>query len=102
MRASNPARTARRSGTADFMVQTFGTGIMADAKLERIVAEVFDLTPAGIIKALRLRRPIYSPTAAYGHFGRRPKTIKVDGKRVGLFPWEETNRVRDLLTAAKA
>jgi len=84
------------------MVQTFGTGILPDQKLERIVAEVFDLTPAGITKALRLRRPIYSPTAAYGHFGRRPKTVKVEGKRVDLFPWEETNRVRDLLTAAKA
>ena len=84
------------------MVQTFGTGIMSDQKLERIVADVFDLTPAGIIKALRLRRPIYSPTAAYGHFGRRPKTVKVEGKRVDLFPWEETNKVRDLLTAAKA
>ncbi len=84
------------------MVQTFGTGIMSDEKLERIVAEVFDLTPAGIIKALRLRRPIYSPTSAYGHFGRRPKTVKVEGKRVDLFPWEETNKVRDLLTAAKA
>ncbi len=84
------------------MVQTFGTGIMSDEKLERIVAEVFDLTPAGIIKALRLRRPIYSPTAAYGHFGRRPKTVKVEGKRVDLFPWEATNKVRDLLTAAKA
>ena len=84
------------------MVQTFGTGVLADSKLERIVGEVFDLTPAGIIKALKLRRPIYSPTAAYGHFGRRPKTIKVDGRRVDLFPWEETTKVRDLLTAAKA
>ena len=83
------------------MVQTFGTGVLSDERLERIVADVFDLTPAGIIAALKLRRPIYGPTAAYGHFGRRPVTVKVEGKRVGLFPWEETNKVRELLTAAK-
>jgi S-adenosylmethionine synthetase len=83
------------------MVHTFGTGILPDQKLERMVGEVFDLTPAGIIHSLKLRRPIYRPTAAYGHFGRRPVDVKVDGKRVGLFPWEETNKVRDLLTAAK-
>ena len=83
------------------MVHTFGTGVLPDAKLERIVTEVFDLRPAGIINALKLRRPIYRPTAAYGHFGRRPTRIKVAGRRVELFPWEETNKVRDLLTAAK-
>ncbi|MEZ4455974.1 MAG: methionine adenosyltransferase domain-containing protein [Gemmatimonadales bacterium] len=83
------------------MVDTFGTGVLPDTRLERIVGEVFDLTPAGIITALKLRRPIYRPTAAYGHFGRRPVTARVDGRKVGLFPWEETSKVRDLLTAAK-
>jgi S-adenosylmethionine synthetase len=83
------------------MVHTFGTGLRPDAELERIVTEVFDLTPAGIIKSLKLRRPIYQPTAAYGHFGRRPKSVRVDGRSVDLFPWEETNKVRDLLTAAR-
>ena len=83
------------------MVHTFGTGVIPDHQLERIVSEVFDLTPAGIIASLKLRRPIYRPTAAYGHFGRRPVDVKVNGKKVGLFPWEATNRVRDLLTAAK-
>jgi S-adenosylmethionine synthetase len=83
------------------MVHTFGTGVLPDHRLERIVGEVFDLTPAGIIAALRLRRPIYRPTAAYGHFGRRPREARVDGKQVQLFPWEITNKVRDLLTAAK-
>lgn len=83
------------------MVDTFGTGLVSDNRLERIVAEVFDLTPAGIINSLKLRRPIYRPTAAYGHFGRRAADTKVEGKRVTLFPWEETNRVRDLLTASK-
>jgi S-adenosylmethionine synthetase len=77
------------------MVQTFGTGAVPDDALERAVREVFDLTPGGIIKALDLRKPIYSPTAAYGHFGRRPFT------RGGLqfFPWEQTNRVDQLLDA---
>ncbi|MBX3147030.1 MAG: methionine adenosyltransferase [Gemmatimonadales bacterium] len=83
------------------MVNTFGTGELPDARLERIVSEVFDLTPAGITAALKLRRPIYRPTAAYGHFGRRPVSAKVGGKQVTLFPWEETSKVRDLLTAAK-
>jgi S-adenosylmethionine synthetase len=78
------------------MVQTFGTGVLPDDRIERAVREVFDLTPGGIIKALDLRKPIYSPTAAYGHFGRKPFS------RGGLqfFPWEQTNRVEDLLDAA--
>ena len=78
------------------MVQTFGTGVIPDDRIERAVREVFDLTPGGIIKALDLRKPIYSPTAAYGHFGRKPFS------RGGLqfFPWELTNRVEDLLDAA--
>jgi S-adenosylmethionine synthetase len=62
---------------------------------------VFDLTPRGIIDALRLKRPLYKATAAYGHFGRRPRQARVLGKRVDLFPWEETSRVRALLSAAK-
>ncbi len=77
------------------MVQTFGTGKVADARLEDAVRKVFDLTPGGIIKALDLRKPIYSPTAAYGHFGRKPY------KQGGLqfFPWEETDKVKALLHA---
>jgi S-adenosylmethionine synthetase len=87
------------------MVQTFGTGVIPDPQIEQIVSEVFDLTPKGIIDALKLRRPIYSRTATYGHFGRRPvagvyrngtKSHKVD-----LFTWERTDRVKDLLSAAR-
>ena len=74
------------------MVQTFGTGVLPDATLEKIVGEVFDLTPKGIIDALKLKRPIYSPTAAYGHFGRRPFTgvYRDNGKqqKVDFFTWE--------------
>jgi S-adenosylmethionine synthetase len=83
------------------MVDTFGTGAMPDREIERLVREVFDLSPAGIIAALRLKRPLYRATAAYGHFGRRPRRTRVEGRSVELFPWERTDRVRALLAAAK-
>ncbi|HWB41637.1 MAG TPA: methionine adenosyltransferase [Gemmatimonadales bacterium] len=87
------------------MVQTFGTGSLPDTQLEKIVDEVFDLTPRGIIDALKLRRPIYRQTASYGHFGRRPTTgVYQNGARdhkVDLFTWERTDRVKDLLSAAR-
>jgi S-adenosylmethionine synthetase len=87
------------------MVQTFGTGALPDERLERIVDEVFDLTPRGIIDALKLKRPIYAKTAAYGHFGRKPfrGIFKDAGKqqKVDYFTWEQTDRVKDLLSAAR-
>ena len=87
------------------MVQTFGTGIMPDERLEKIVDEVFDLTPRGIIDALKLKRPIYSRTAAYGHFGRKPVSgvYKDNDKqqKVDFFTWEQTDRVKALLSAAR-
>jgi S-adenosylmethionine synthetase len=83
------------------MVQTFGTGTVPDSALEKIVAEVFDLTPKGIIDALRLKRPIYSPTASYGHFGRQPKSGQYHGETVDFFTWEQPDRVKDLLSAAR-
>ena len=64
------------------MVDTFGTGKISDEKLVEIVRENFDLRPAGIIKMLDLRRPIYRPTAAYGHFGRTDVEL----------PWEKTDK----------
>ena len=67
-------------------VDTFGTGKVSDEKLTEAVRKVFDLRPAGIIKMLDLRRPIYSGTAAYGHFGRNDLNL----------PWEELNKVEDL------
>jgi S-adenosylmethionine synthetase len=79
------------------MVQTFGTGVVPDERIERAVRDVFDLTPRGIIKALGLRQPIYSPTAAYGHFGRKP--FSRGGRH--FFPWEATDRARDLLKAVE-
>ena len=64
------------------MVDTFGTGKVSDEKLVEIVRENFDLRPAGIIKMLDLRRPIYKATAAYGHFGRTDVDL----------PWEKTDK----------
>ena len=87
------------------MVQTFGTGVIPDTQVERIVNEVFDLTPRGIIDALKLRRPNYTTTATYGHFGRRPTSgVYQNGTRdykIDLFTWERTDRVKDLLSAAR-
>jgi len=74
------------------MVESFGTGKHSDDRLEAAVRQVFDLTPTGIINALGLRRPIYSRTAAYGHFGREPEAD-------GGFSWERIDRVDDLRTA---
>ncbi len=73
------------------LVETFGTEKVDKAAIEKAVDEVFDLRPGAIMRDLDLRRPIYKPTAAYGHFGRSS-----DG---GLFPWEQTNRVDDLKSA---
>jgi S-adenosylmethionine synthetase len=83
------------------MVQTFGTGTLPDSMLEEMVDEVFDLTPKGIIDALKLKRPIYRPTASYGHFGRQPKSGQYKGQKVDLFTWEQPDRVKDLLSAAR-
>ena len=68
------------------MVDTFGTGKLSDEKLVEIVRENFDLRPAGIIKMLDLRRPIYRQTAAYGHFGRTDLDL----------PWENTDKAEEL------
>jgi S-adenosylmethionine synthetase len=67
-------------------VETFGTGKVSDEKIIKLVKECFDLRPAAIIKNLRLRRPIYKPTAAYGHFGRHD----IDA------PWEATDKAEIL------
>ena len=68
------------------MVDTFGTGKLSEEKLVEIVRENFDLRPAGIIRMLDLRRPIYRQTAAFGHFGRNDLNL----------PWEQLNKVEDL------
>jgi S-adenosylmethionine synthetase len=71
------------------MVDTFGTAKTGEQSIEDAVKKVFDLSPAGIIKTLDLRRPIYQKTASYGHFGR------------GEFPWEKTDKAEALKKAIK-
>ena len=71
-------------------VNTFGTGKVDEEKLVELIRENFDLRPAGIIKMLDLRRPIYKQTAAYGHFGRNDLDL----------PWEKTDKAEDLRTQA--
>jgi S-adenosylmethionine synthetase len=72
------------------MVDLMGTGVIPKKKVKEIIREVFDLRPAAIIAYLDLLRPIYRPTAAYGHFGRTEAT----------FSWEKTNRVDDIRNLA--
>jgi S-adenosylmethionine synthetase len=82
-------------GVADpvsIMVETFGTGKVPDTALEQTVRRQFDFTPAGIIKHLDLRRPLFRKTAAFGHFGRTEPE----------FTWERTDRVKDLREDASA
>jgi S-adenosylmethionine synthetase len=72
------------------MVESFGTGVIGDDRIEDLVREVFDLRPAAIIDDLDLRRPIYRQTAAYGHFGRTDIDL----------PWERTDKVDMLQSLA--
>jgi S-adenosylmethionine synthetase len=73
------------------MVNTFGTGIVEDQRIAELIWENFSLTPAGMIQHLRLRRPIYRKTAAFGHFGRTEAT----------FSWEATDKAEDLRAGAQ-
>jgi S-adenosylmethionine synthetase len=67
-------------------VNTFGTGRLSDERIEALIGVHFDLRPKGLIEMLKLKRPIYLPTAAYGHFGRTEDS----------FSWERTDRVAAL------
>ena len=94
-------------------VTTFGTGRIPDAQIEKLIRAHFDLRPYGIVTMLDLIHPIYQPTAAYGHFGRKPYELTyrweemVDGKPVKhsetatAFTWERTDRAEELRKAAK-
>ncbi len=72
-------------------VTTFGTGVVDDEKIAKVVSQLFDFRPAALIETLDLMRPIYRPTAAYGHFGRNEKS----------FTWERTDRAAELADALK-
>ena len=87
-------------------VTTFGTGKIPDAQIEKLIRAHFDLRPYGIIKMLDLIHPMYQQTAAYGHFGRKPKAFSyVDGEgktvEATAFSWEKTDRAEALRKAAK-
>ncbi len=81
-------------GVADpisILVNTHGTSKISSEQIEKIIRQVFDLTPEGIIETLKLKRPIYKKTAAYGHFGRNDKD----------FTWEKTDKIKDIKKLAK-
>jgi S-adenosylmethionine synthetase len=78
-----------RARPISISVETFGTAICDPERIEKVIDELFDLRPAAIISELKLRRPIYKPTAAYGHFGRNDKE----------FTWEATPKLDDLRSA---
>ena len=74
------------------MVNSHGTGNLSDERIVSLIRQVFDLTPHGIIQVLKLRRPIYTKTAAYGHFGRQDDGLS----------WEELDRVKEIKRAARS
>ena len=76
-------RLMSSSTPVSVLVETFGTGTVADEKLSEAVQQVFDLRPTAIIRDLDLKRPIYAQTASYGHFGRDDIDL----------PWERLDRV---------
>jgi len=83
------------------MVDTFGTSTVPESSIMDAVREEFDLTPRGIIAALDLRKPIYSATTAYGHFGRTPKKVGNGRSSMTLFTWERTDRAAKLARAIR-
>ena len=88
-------------------VDTYGTGFVPDAEIARRIENLFDLRPAAIIRKFELKNPIYEPTAAYGHFGRKPytKSVKVGkpgcqtDKLVQFFAWEKLDAVEEIKKA---
>ena len=82
-------------------VDTFGTNTAPEAAIRNAIAEVFDLTPKGIISALDLRKPIYRATSAYGHFGREAEKVGSGKRAATRFTWERTDRAAALKRAVR-
>ena len=82
-------------------VNTYGTANvdMHDGKIAEKIQKIFDMTPYGIIKRFNLKKPIYQPTATYGHFGRELPDAKVEGIKVSFFPWEKLDYVEKIKKA---
>jgi S-adenosylmethionine synthetase len=85
----------------DVSVDTFGTGLIDDEKLVKLIRDVFPLKPREMIRYLNLLKPIYQATSAYGHFGREPYAKKVGKQTLEFFNWEKTDRAAELRRALK-
>ena len=81
-------------------IDTYKTGAIPEPQITKIVRDLFPLTPSGILKHLKLRAPIFSITAAHGHFGRKPGKLKVNGKTYETFTWEKTDMAEKVKKAA--
>jgi len=81
-------------------VNTFGTGKISDDKIIELIRQNFDLRPYAITNMLDLLHPMYRSTAAYGHFGREPQQVTINGETFTTFPWEKTDRAATLKDAA--
>jgi len=81
-------------------VNTFGTGKISDEKIIELIRQNFDLRPYAITNMLDLLHPMYRNTAAYGHFGREPQQVTINGETFTTFPWEKTDRAATLKDAA--
>jgi S-adenosylmethionine synthetase len=92
-----------RADPTDLSINTFGTGVMPDDRIIKLIREVFPLTPREMIRHLTLQAPIYRATAAYGHFGRVPyKAKNSNGRTYEHFTWEKTDKAAELRRAAKS
>lgn len=89
-----------RAEPTDVTVNTHGTGIVDDEKLARAIRRIFPLNPTGMIRHLKLLNPIYRPTASYGHFGRKPASVR-STRPVRLFTWERLDMVSRLQAGLK-
>jgi S-adenosylmethionine synthetase len=91
-----------RADPTELSVNTFGTGVMPDHRIARLVREAFPLTPREIIAHLKLIAPIYQPTASYGHFGRKPNEMADgNGNVYEYFSWEKTDMVDEISRIAR-
>lgn len=85
----------------DISVDMMGTGRVPESRVQDVIRKIFPLTPKGMIQHLKLRQPIYQPTAVFGHFGQKPRIVKdkLSGKTLELFTWEKTDMVVDVKSA---
>jgi S-adenosylmethionine synthetase len=90
-----------RADPTDVSVYTYGTGLIEDEKLVKLIRDVFPLKPREMIRYLDLLKPIYQPTSAYGHFGREPQAKKTGKQTLGFFTWEKTDKAAELRRALK-